>query len=108
MTTEAQKAYQRQWYQANKEKHKAATATRKARMIELAREHIQTLKNKTPCTDCGVQYPYYVMDFDHQGDKEYTIANMVHQGYGVDKIQLEIDKCEIVCSNCHRIRTHSR
>lgn len=108
MTTEAQKEYQRQWYQDNKQKHKAAVAERKARMVVLAREHIQQLKGTTPCTDCGVQYPYFVMDFDHLSDKEYTIAQMVHQGYSVDKIQKEIDKCEIVCSNCHRIRTFTR
>jgi len=61
-----------------------------------------------PCVDCGVQYPYYVMDFDHRDGalKEFSL-NSVHR---VTKrsILREIAKCDVVCSNCHRERTHQR
>lgn len=56
-----------------------------------------------PCVDCGQQYPWWVMDFDH-GDshKVYNIGRSRHRGYNV--IVAEIAKCDVVCSNCHRLR----
>lgn len=61
-----------------------------------------------PCVDCKVSYPHYVMDYDHvRGEKTKNLAKMVGRT-SWDKILEEIDKCELVCSNCHRIRTHIR
>lgn len=57
-----------------------------------------------PCADCGVSYPTCVMDFDHQGDKEFSIGASMTKSRAA--LQREIDKCELVCANCHRIRTH--
>jgi hypothetical protein len=67
------------------------------------------LKQK-PCYDCGVQYPHYVMDFDHTGKKEKldSIARLARNGFSQKKILEEIEKCDLVCSNCHRERTHKR
>lgn len=70
------------------------------------RSKIQKIKESSPCTDCGNYFPYYVMDFDHQHSKKYSIANMVSLG-SWELIEKEMAKCELVCSNCHRIRTHS-
>lgn len=77
-----------------------------------------------PCMDCGVEYPYYVMDFDHRNpeEKEFLIAAA---GYGMttngknrglkggggvseERLLKEMQKCDVVCSNCHRERTHQR
>lgn len=85
----------------------------RARYIENAilskqrmREYVRLQKSK-PCVDCGNEYPYYVMQFDHLGDKEYAIANLVNFN-NRDKIDQEIAKCEVVCANCHAERTHRR
>ena len=68
---------------------------------------LRALKEKTPCKDCGLKYPYYVMDFDHvNGDKHFSLARA--RAYDGAKVAAEIRKCEIVCANCHRERTHSR
>lgn len=100
---------QKKWYEKNKERHKANVAIRKARMVAEARAFVQELKSTNPCTDCGFMYPYYVMDFDHIGDdKERIVSKLVVEGYGIERIQREIDKCELVCSNCHRERTFTR
>lgn len=49
------------------------------------------------------------MDFDHiTGDKDRSVIEMAFAAVSVEKLQAEIDKCEIVCSNCHRNRTHMR
>lgn len=62
--------------------------------------------------DCKIQYPPYVMDFDHRNflEKEFTISNMFNGGCLKSKYKIfeEIKKCDIVCLNCHRIRTYNR
>ena len=71
-------------------------------------KYIQELKSSTPCMDCKILYPYYVMDFDHvRGRKHKNVMELIPT-LSKKKIDEEIAKCEIVCSNCHRIRTHGR
>ena len=71
-------------------------------------QYLRDLKTKTPCVDCGINYPYYVMDFDHVRGKKHANVMELIPTLDKKKIDLEIAKCEIVCSNCHRIRTHMR
>lgn len=104
---EYDKEYSRRYREQNQEQtretsRKAAGAARKAKVALVA-----SIKD-VPCMDCGVKYPPYVMDFDHvRGKKEFNIAAKKH-GRTLEKLLDEIDKCDIVCSNCHRIRTHER
>jgi hypothetical protein len=70
---------------------------------------VRSLKDMQPCTDCGVRYPWWIMQYDHiGGDKEGDISNAVNQGWGKTRILEEIAKCELVCANCHATRTHMR
>lgn len=57
-----------------------------------------------PCVDCGESDPI-TLEFDHLDSslKEHSISNMM--GMSIEKIKLEISKCEVVCANCHRKRT---
>lgn len=69
-------------------------------------EMIRLEKNK-PCADCKNHFPYYVMDFDHvRGVKVGNVSTLAL--WSIARILEEISKCEVVCSNCHRIRTHIR
>ena len=63
-----------------------------------------------PCSDCGACFPVCCMDFDHRDDttKAYNVGSMFAHHYSRELIQSEIDKCDLVCSNCHRIRTRDR
>jgi hypothetical protein len=67
-------------------------------------EIIESKKNK-PCSDCNKVYPYYVMDFDHKGNKLYNIAKD-YTRISIEKLYKEIAKCDVVCSNCHRKRSY--
>ncbi len=70
--------------------------------------YLRGIKETSACADCQIRYPYYVMDFDHvRGKKQSNVMELVST---LDKVKIdaEIAKCEIVCSNCHRIRTHNR
>jgi len=81
----------------------------KKRIAERNKRIIREFKN-VPCADCRKRYPFYVMDFDHvRGKKECGIANFVtRKGCSVEKLLEEIAKCDVVCANCHRKRTHKR
>lgn len=66
-----------------------------------------------PCLDCGQTYPPFVMDFDHRdpAEKSFSISQAVRGGMSEaawDRVETEIAKCDLVCANCHRIRTHSK
>lgn len=97
------KAARLRWYYANKEKQAATRKEKEALLRKLLRE----LKD-VPCTDCGVRYPYYVMQFDHiSDDKRYEPARLIKSG-SVALLIEETNKCEVVCGNCHAERTHQR
>jgi hypothetical protein len=93
----------RRHYYANKEKYLEKNRKRRLKI----REYVNAIKASTPCTDCDISYPYYVMDFDHLRDKTDLIGKFV-RGSNLSGLKLEIAKCEVVCANCHRIRTHKR
>ena len=60
-------------------------------------------------TNCGVKYPSWIMDFDHLHDKLFGLGSRrAATSNSVSKIISEINKCEVVCSNCHRHRTYCR
>jgi hypothetical protein len=68
------------------------------------RKYIQSQKD-VPCMDCGIKYPFYVMQFDHvRGKKMFALSNGVRKSREV--IDEEIAKCDVVCANCHMERTH--
>ena len=75
---------------------------------EFLAQYLKDLKEKNPCMDCKISYPYYMMDFDHvRGTKQANVAELINT-LSKKRLDAEIAKCEIVCSNCHRIRTHVR
>lgn len=60
---------------------------------------------RSKCIDCG-DARWQVLDFDHVREEKYdNISNMVHSGCSISRIETEISKCEIRCSNCHRMKT---
>jgi hypothetical protein len=99
--------YNRAWYQKNKAKHKT-DVRRNAERYKARFDSLVRLYKSTGCADCGEVYPPYVMDFDHLEDTEKVsnVASMA--GWSLEKVEAEIAKCEVVCANCHRVRTHDR
>jgi hypothetical protein len=70
------------------------------------KELIDNLKD-VPCAECDNKYPPHVMDFDHvRGEKLFNVAT--NKRRELETTLEEISKCEVVCANCHRIRTHER
>ena len=114
------KAMNAAWYLINKEKQASRNRAWMERLGEDGRkayyqkrapeqrqrrrdvaEFIAAEKNK-PCCDCGQKFHPCVMDFHHVGEKSFAISEP--QGRSIEKIKLEIEKCVILCANCHRMR----
>lgn len=70
------------------------------------KEFVNRAKSR-PCADCGVQYNPWIMQFDHREpmDKTFSFYELRHS-YSLKKLQAEMDKCDVVCGNCHLDRTY--
>ena len=67
---------------------------------------LRELKSGRPCTDCGRTYSAEVMQWDHlPGTQKLADVSLIRSREGV---LAEIAKCELVCTNCHAIRTFQR
>lgn len=69
------------------------------------RAWIDKLKMERGCLDCGFNKHSAALQFDHRNpeEKEFNIAS--GWAFGRERIQGEIDKCDVRCANCHAIRT---
>ncbi len=95
------KRYKQGWYQLNKERIKEDATKRRKEIREL----IIACKD-VPCADCGKKYPFYVMDFDHIKEGKKRAVGSMRNFLNPEKVIEEILRCEVVCSNCHRVRTY--
>ena len=84
--------------------HVRQTYEARWRRREIARTYVLELLASAACADCGLRDPV-VFEFDHLTSKREGVAQLVTHGYSLRVIIEEIEKCEIVCANCHRHRT---
>lgn len=94
------------WYQ---KKRKDENWSQKIRNQEIERskkikEFLANFKLEKGCSDCGYKEHHVALDFDHIKDKSFHVCN----AKSISQAKKEIEKCEVVCSNCHRIRTFNR
>ncbi len=71
------------------------------------RDLVKKLK-LNPCVDCNKVYDYWIMEFDHLSNKMHGINKLVCSNMSMNTLIKELEKCELVCGNCHAIRTHNR
>lgn len=90
--------YRRIHYNKNKEYYKGKTKDRK-RML---RDWIIGIKTNKICKTC-TESRSPCLTFHHRNpkNKEYEIGDMVSNGYSKERILKEIEKCDIICFNCH-------
>ena len=107
-TIPANKTKQAEYSHRHYMKNRVMVLAKRKRRYKEIRVKIVSHK-KQPCMDCGVEYPSYVMDLDHRrGVKKLIVpAEICRMGWSDTKIETELAKCDVVCANCHRIRTFS-
>jgi hypothetical protein len=92
-------------YHKNKDKYRDRINKRRRVNRDEMRRRAIVIKESSSCADCGVDYPHYVMDFDHvRGEKIGSVCRLINSYCSWKMVKEEIDKCEVVCSNCHRTR----
>lgn len=97
-----QRVYRQEHYQKNKTKYRQRI---KDRRVEERIKFYAWLSTKA-CVDCG-NADMRVLEFDHLRDKKFSIAEKLGDA-SFETLQKEIEKCEVVCANCHKIRTATR
>ncbi len=96
---DAERLYQQEYYSRNRE----SVGIKAREYRRLVAGKLADYKSDTPCADCDTIYPPQCMDFDHR-DPSTKIDN-VGRITSWPAMRREIDKCDLVCANCHRLRT---
>ena len=97
------KAYKKKWntefYKKNKKKEIARVAIRKAKL----RDWLDQYRSAITCQKCGENHPA-CLDFHHQdpSTKDFSLGDARAMGWGKKRLLAEIQKCVVVCANCHR------
>ena len=99
-TKEEQREKSRAWYAQSEHRRSRTTECNRAHRTVL-REFVITYKREHPCVMCGEPDPA-CLDFHHVDNKVESIGNAVSRGWSVKRLTKEIDKCEVLCANCHR------
>jgi len=68
------------------------------------RSWLESYKRSHHCERCGAS-DYRVLEFHHRdsAEKDANVSDMLRQGLSIASIQKEIEKCRVLCANCHRI-----
>ena len=117
---EKRKEAQKKYYNTikkttRKSKKKDAETSRRYRQTHVAeinkrsrvlkkekREWVNSLKKKKICSKCG-EDRWFCLEYHHTNpeNKKFTIAESISKGYGKKSILKEIEKCMLLCGNCH-------
>ncbi len=98
--------YITQHYKDNKECYTRRSIVRTQRVRQEARTFIMQYLTEHPCSKCG-ESDIRVLEFDHivAKEKKGNISQMIANGLSLKTIKEEIEKCDVLCANCHRKKT---
>lgn len=90
-------------------RRKAKNRRKHERHVERLRSELDALKLERGCADCGYRGHAVALDFDHLPGfpKLRNIGRLAKDG-GRARVYAEVAKCEVVCANCHRVRSLQR
>jgi formate-dependent nitrite reductase cytochrome c552 subunit len=103
--SQEQRAFNVQYYWAHRNQEIARVRLRQNATLKFLRE-----LRRRPCTDCGETFAPWVMHFDHRDPKTKSFALTTGRSLLMSRANLleEIAKCDIVCANCHAVRTYAQ
>lgn len=95
--------YNQLWNRAFYKKNKKSEIARVAKRKQELRDWLDAYKSKLACERCGEKH-MACLDFHHKdaSQKDFTVGAIKEYGWGREKVLLEIQKCMVVCANCHR------
>ena len=100
---DCRRAYDRRYYA---ERGKTARLARMRAWRSAAHAWMDTIKDGRACADCGGTFPLYVMHWDHlPGHLKVGEISVMVGNRSREVVLNELKKCELVCANCHVMRT---
>ena len=101
----SQRTYNVEYYARNRDLELQRVRVRQAGMVELLRD-----LRRVPCADCGGRFKPHQMDFDHRdpSTKDFNVMTGRAMLMPTWKVLAEVAKCDIVCVNCHRLRSREQ
>lgn len=98
------RACHQRYHYENWDHHMTQIRARKKRVRAESQAAVLAYLAEHPCVDCG-ESDVVVLEFDHQRDKSANVSALIAGASGLKRVFEEIEKCEVVCANCHRRRT---
>jgi hypothetical protein len=98
--------HQRRWRSANGDLHRERLRVSRNKRNDASARFVFDFLMEHPCVGCGESDPI-VLQFDHRDPttKANAISNMVNLGCSEQQLKEEMDKCDVLCANCHTRRT---
>jgi hypothetical protein len=91
-------------------RQKCRDCYRSTKQILIRRNHqwLSAIKKERGCSMCGITNPL-VLDFHHEKEEDKSFGlGTFRRSVGIVRIKEEVEKCEVLCANCHRIEHHRR
>lgn len=90
------------WYMKNREEQVRAGMKRRDEYKQVLREYVWNYLSTHPCIGCGETDPA-ALEFHHvHGEKTKEVSNILKNGAALTTLITEIEKCDVLCANCHR------
>ena len=100
---EARRRYHAKYKAENADRLRSYRRVRRQKLRAAIREHVLKVKENSSCEVCGEAEPV-CLDFHHRNptEKSFVIGEAVLSLVSIKTLQKEIDKCAVLCANCHR------
>lgn len=102
VTRGSQRPFNVSYYARNRAQEIERVRVRQAATLEFLRE-----LRRVPCADCGCTFEPHQMDFDHRDPpkKSFNVTTGRAMLMSRERLLEEVAKCDVVCANCHAVRT---
>src|SRR5215213_2615651 len=101
-TSEELKSYNREYYRRNRKRLLEKQREKNRRFAESRRKWLVEYKKTLQCIRCQENHPA-TLTFHHKKgfEKSFEIGNALCLGVSLKRLKAEIEKCEVLCANCH-------
>ena len=98
---ECKREIDKELYTSNHSDRRRKIRNRQNKVQTNLKELLTDIKKNSKCTICG-ENRWWVLDFHHIRDKRFEVSSLARRGCSLETFKEEIDKCIVVCANCHR------
>ncbi len=98
--------YYSEHYEKYRDEYRKRAKERRTKLKTEYRNNLLDFLSDKSCVICKISDPV-VLEFDHidLNTKSFSISQSVKLGYRWDRVLAEIDKCQVMCANCHKRKT---